>query len=80
MVHTQEGSHIPATYGEFVKVLRKDKTETLQPHRSTNHAIDLESNCNLQYWRIYNLSEFDFRMLHANIEANRANECLQRSS
>jgi hypothetical protein len=52
MVHTENGGHIPATYGEFVEVFSKDKAETLPPHRSTDHTIDLEPSYNLPYGQI----------------------------
>jgi len=74
---TDDGGHIPATYGEFVEVFSKDKVETLPPHRSTDHAIDLEPGYNLPYGRIYNLSEFELRMLKAYIEANLAKGFIQ---
>ena len=58
----------------------KEKAETLPPHRSTDHAIDLEPGYNLPYGRIYNLSEFELRTLKAYIEANLANGFIPRSS
>jgi len=63
-----------------VEVFSKTQAETLPPHRSTDHAIDLEPGYNLPYGRIYNLSEFELRMLTAYIEANLANGFIQRSS
>jgi len=53
MVPTDDGGHIliPAIYGEFVEVLSK-KAETLPPHRSIDHAIDLEPGYNMPYGRI----------------------------
>ena len=63
-----------------MEVFSKDKAETLLPHRSTDHAIDLQPAYNLPYGRIYNLSEFELRMLKAYIEANQANGFMQRSS
>jgi len=80
MVPTDDGGHIPAIYGDFVEVFSETKAETLPPHRSTDHAIDLEPGYNLPYGRIYNLSEFELRTLKAYIEANLANRCIQRSS
>jgi len=80
MVPTDDGGHIPAIYGEFVEVFSKTKAETLPPHRSTDHAIDLEPGYNLPYGRIYNLSEFELRTLKAYIEVNLANGFIQRSS
>jgi len=80
MVPTDDGGHIPATYGEFVEVFSKENVETLPPHRSTNHAIELETGYNLLYERIYNLLEFELRTLKAYIEANLANGFIQRSS
>jgi len=47
MVPTDDGGHIPAIYGEFVEVFSQDQVETLPPHRSTDHAIDLEPGYNL---------------------------------
>jgi hypothetical protein len=73
MVPTDNGGHIPATYGEFVEVFSKEKAETLPPHRSTDRTIDLEPIYNLPYGRIWNLSEFELRTLTAYIEANLAN-------
>ena len=63
-----------------MEVFSKTKAETLPPHRSTDHAIDLEPGYNLPYGRIYNLSEFELRTLKAYIEANLANRFIQRSS
>ena len=80
MVPTDDAGHIPTTYREFVEVFSKDKAETLPPHRSTDHAIDLEPGYNLAYGRIYHLSEFELRTLKAYIEANLANGFIQRSS
>jgi len=80
MVLTDDGGHIPATYGEFVDVFSKEKAETLTPHRSTDHAIDWEPGYNLPYGRIYNLSEFQLRTLTAYIEANLPNGFIQQSS
>jgi hypothetical protein len=56
-VCTDRGGYIPAKYSEFVKVFSKTKAETLAPHRTINHAIDLEPGWKIQYGRIYNLSE-----------------------
>jgi len=67
MVPTEDGGHIPATYGEFVEVFSKEKAETLPPHCSIDHAIDLEPGDNLPYGRIYNLSELVLRALKAYI-------------
>jgi hypothetical protein len=51
IVPTDDGGHIPAIYGEFVEVFNKE-AETVAPHLSFDHAIDLESGYNLQYERI----------------------------
>jgi len=48
-------------------------------HQSTNYAIDLDPGNNLPYVRVFNLLEFNVRMLKAYIKANLANrfiECL----
>jgi len=80
MVPTDYGGHIPALYGDFVEVLSKYMAETLPPHQSTDHAIDLEPGNNLPYGRIYNLSEFELRTFKAYTEANLAQGFIQRSS
>jgi len=48
MVPTDDGGHIPAIYGELVEAFSKD-AETLAPHRSIDHAINLEPGYNLLY-------------------------------
>ena len=50
IVPTHDGGYIPATYGEFVEVFRKEKAETLPPHQLI--AINLEPGYNLPYGRI----------------------------
>ena len=52
MVPTDDGGHIPAIYGDFVEVNSKAKTEAHPPHRSIDHAIDLEPGYKLPYGRI----------------------------
>jgi hypothetical protein len=79
-VPTDDAGYIPAIYGDFLQVFSKTKAEILPPHRSTDHAMDLEPGNNLPYGRIYNLSEFKLRTLKAFIEANLANGFIQRSS
>jgi hypothetical protein len=59
MLPTDDGGHIPAIYGDFIEVFRNAKAETLPPHRSIDHAINLETSYNLPYGRIYNISELD---------------------
>jgi hypothetical protein len=76
-VPTDDGGHIPAIYGEFMEDFRKAKPETLPPHRSTDHAVDLEPGYHLRYGRSYNLSELELRTLKAYIEANLANGFIQ---
>jgi len=78
--HTDDRGLIPAIYGEFMEHFSKVKPETLPPHRSTDHAIDLEPAHNLLYGGIYNLSEFESSTLKAYIEANLANGCIHQSS
>jgi len=77
---TDDGSFIPTKYSEFVDVFSKVKADTLAPHRSIDHAIDLEPGFKLPYGRIYNLSEVELRTLKAYIETNLANGFIQRSS
>ena len=80
MLRTDDGSYIPNKYTEFVEVFSKTKAETLAPHRSIDHAIDLVPGCQIPYGRIYNLSEVDLNTLKAYIETNLANGFIQRSS
>jgi hypothetical protein len=79
-VQADDGSWIPSTYREFLDIFSKKKAETLSPHRSTDHAIDLESGTRLPYGRIYSLSETELKTLKAYIETNLTNEFIQRSS
>jgi hypothetical protein len=65
---------------EFVDVFSKAKVETLAPHHFIHHAIDLEPTFKLPYGRIYNLSEFERRILKPYVEMNLANGVIQRSS
>jgi len=54
MVPTDDGGLIliPAIYGDFVEAFNKAKAKTLLPHRSIDHAIDLQSGYSLPYGRI----------------------------
>jgi hypothetical protein len=79
-VQADDGSWIPSTHREFIDIFSKKKAETLPPHRSTDHAIDLETGTKLPYGRIYSLSETQLKTLQAYIETNLANGFIQRSS
>jgi hypothetical protein len=79
-VQADDGSWIPSTYRVFLDIFSKKKAETLPPHRSTDHAIDLETGTKLPYGRIYSLSETELKTLKAYIETNLANGFIQRSS
>jgi hypothetical protein len=48
-VQADDGSWIPSTYKEFLDIFSKKMAETLPPHRSTDHAIDLGSGTKLPY-------------------------------
>jgi len=76
-VPTDDGGCIPAIYGDFVEVFRKSQGVTLPPHRSTDHAIDLEPGYNSPTGRIYNTSEFEVRTIESYIEANISNMFIQ---
>jgi hypothetical protein len=76
-VPTEDGRHILATYGEFVVGFSKDTTETLPPHWSTWHVLDLEPGYHMPYGRIDTLSEFELTTLQAYIDANQANGFIQ---
>jgi len=80
MAPTDDRGQIPAIYGEFVEVFGKAKAETLPPHPSTDHAIDLDPGYIFWYGWNYNLSEFELRMLKPFIEVNLANGFIQWSS
>jgi hypothetical protein len=79
-VQADDGSWIPSTYRDFLDIFRKKKAETLPPHRTTDHAIDLELGTKLPYGRIYSLSEVELKALKAYIETNLASGFIQRSS
>jgi hypothetical protein len=79
-VQADDGSWIPSIYREFLDIFSKKEAETLPPHRSTDHAIDLETGTKLPYGRIYSLSETELKTLKAYIETNLANGFIQRSS
>jgi hypothetical protein len=78
MVMTDDRGRIPAQYQDFVEVFSKVKAKTLPPHRPTDHAIDPESGYKLPYRRIYNISEFELKMLQAYIQTNLASGFIQR--
>jgi hypothetical protein len=80
MVTTDDGGRIPAQYKQFVDVFSETKAKTAPLHRPIDHAIDLESDHKLPYWRNYNLAEFELKMLKAYIKPNLANYFIQRSS
>jgi len=80
MVMTDDRGRIPAQYQNCVEVFSKVTAETLPRHRPSDHAIDLEPGYKLPYGLIYNLSEFELKMLKAYIETNRASGFIQRSS
>jgi len=77
---TDNGSFIPTKDSEFVEVFSKVKAETLAPHCSIDHTIDLEPGFKLPYGRIYNLWQVELRTLKAYIKTNQANGLIQRSS
>jgi len=80
MVTPDDGGRIPEQYQEFMEVFSKKQAETLPLHRQIDHAIDLEPDYKLPYWRFYNLSEFELKTLKAYIGTNLANGFIQRSS
>jgi len=52
MVPIDDGGHILTIHGDFVEVISKAKAETLPPHWSIDHAIDVQPGYNLPYGRI----------------------------
>jgi hypothetical protein len=80
MIRTDDGGYISDKYWEFVEVFSKAKADTLAPHQSIDHAINLQPGCKIPYGRIYNLSEVELKMLKAYIETNLANGFIQWSS
>jgi hypothetical protein len=63
-VQTDDGSWIPSIYREFLDIFIKKAAERLPPHRSTDHAIDLETGTKLPYGLIYSLSETELKTLN----------------
>jgi len=59
MIRMDDGSYIPDKFSEYVEVFSKTKADTLAPHRSIDHAIDLELGSKIPYAQIYNLSEVE---------------------
>jgi hypothetical protein len=51
MVSIDNGGYITALCRDFIEVIGEE-AKTLPPHRSIDHAIDLEPSYNLPYWRI----------------------------
>jgi hypothetical protein len=51
-VQADDGSWIPSTHMEFLDNFSKKEAETLPPHRSTDHAMGLETGTKLPYRRI----------------------------
>jgi hypothetical protein len=64
-----DGRHIQATYREFVEVFRKVKAETLQLHRSIDHAIYLQPIHNLPHGQT--IVEWSFELIR--VERNSLN-------
>jgi hypothetical protein len=63
-----------------VDVSCKTKAETLPPQRPVDYAIVLEPSYSLRYGQIYNILEFELKMLNVYIETNVANGFIKRSS
>jgi hypothetical protein len=74
-----DGNRILSTYREFFDIFSKKEAKTLPPHRSTDHAIDLETGTKLPYGRIYSLSKTELKTLKAYIETNLANGFIEGS-
>jgi hypothetical protein len=74
---TDDGRFIPTKYSEFVEVFSKVQEDVLVPHRSINHAMDLELHFKLPSGRIHNLSEVTLKTLKVYIETNLANGFIQ---
>jgi hypothetical protein len=70
---TDDGGDILAIHRDSLEVFSKTQAETLPPHRSTDHSIDLEASFNLPDGCIHNLSEFKWRAIMAYIEAHLGN-------
>jgi len=67
-------------YKDYLDVFSKDRGETLALHRPIDHVINLEPGFNIQYGRIYNLSEVELKTLKAYIKTNLPNGFIQPSS
>jgi hypothetical protein len=80
MVFTNDGVHIPSQYQALVEVFSNTVAETLRPHQSLNHVIDLQPYYKLPYGGIYNQSKFELKMFKAYIKMNIAHGFVQQSS
>jgi len=63
-----------------VEVVSEAIAETLPPHWSTDHAVDLHPGQAFQYGRISDLSEFESMTFKAYIYAHVANGLIQQPS
>jgi hypothetical protein len=76
-VTTDHGGSIPAQYEDFIEVVSNVKAETFPLHRPTDHMINLEPSYKLPYVQIYNLSEFELKILKAYIELKTVKACIE---
>jgi hypothetical protein len=63
MITTDDGGRIPAQHQEFVEVWSTKQADTHPPHRHIQNPIELEPDYKLPYGLMYNLSEFELKML-----------------
>jgi len=61
---------VPETLWEYVDVFRKSQADTLAPHRSYDHAIDIEPEKEVPSSRMYPLSAHELEVLADYIEQN----------
>jgi hypothetical protein len=80
MVTTDDRGNIPVQYKDCVEVLSKIMAETIPPHRPADPTTDLEPSYTTSYGRIYNLSEFDLKLLKDCILMNQATGLIAWSS
>ncbi|CAD6885025.1 unnamed protein product, partial [Tilletia caries] len=61
----QVKNHVPVEYHDLLDAFSKAKADTLPPHRSHDHAIDLEPDTIPPFGPIYSLSDLELAALRS---------------
>ena len=70
---------LPADYGDFADVFSQENAAQLPPHRSTDHAIDLQEG-EPPHGPLYNLSATELRVLREYLDDSLAKGWIQHST